>query len=167
MDLRDELMTVAELAVGIGGFSAVIVAFLHSGRLRESDTERFRALITIAGYSVGLAFVPSLLENSGLSGSPLWKVASGVMIAAWFAGMIPFGLRIWNLRQEKNPELVPTVGYVAAFTVPSIANLIVQVGNFTGAAWEPTGTAYLLGTLVWLWAAGLMFAGLVLNRPAA
>lgn len=71
MELRDELMTVAELAVGIAGFSAVVVAFLHGGHLNENESTRFRALIVTAGCTVGLAFVPSLLENSRFSGSPL------------------------------------------------------------------------------------------------
>lgn len=72
------------------------------------------------------------------------------MIVSWFGGMIPFGLRMRNLQQEENPQIVLAVGYIAAFAVPSIVNLIFQVGNLTGAVWEPTGTVYLLGTLVWL-----------------
>ncbi len=92
MELRDELLTVAELAVGIAGFSAIVAAFFRGRRLSNVDIERFRGLLVVAGSAVALAFIPSLLESSGFSGSTLWRVASGLMIAAWFTAMIPFAV---------------------------------------------------------------------------
>jgi hypothetical protein len=89
MDLRDELLTVAELAVGIAGFSAIVAAFSRQGEYHEADVARFRLLFTAAAAAVGLAFVPGLLSDSDFSGQSLWRIASAIMIAVWFAQMIP------------------------------------------------------------------------------
>lgn len=51
--------------------------------------------------------------------------------------------------------------------VPALCNLAMQVANGWGSWWEPSGSAYLLGTLIWLYTAALMFMSIVLERPEA
>jgi hypothetical protein len=168
MELRDELLTVAELAIGIAGFSAVVAAFSARGHLHESDLYRFRGLIVIAATAAGLAFVPSLLSSSGVSGPTLWSTASAIMIVAWFAAVIPFGLLMRNLRRdpEQDPNVVPSPAAIALLAVPTVSNLLVQTSNVFGVGGESSGAPYLFGTLVWLWAAGVLFVGIVTRRPA-
>jgi len=40
-----------------------------------------------------------------------------------------------------------------------------QVLNVSGRWWEPSSAPYLVGSLVWLYAAGLVFVAIVLERP--
>jgi hypothetical protein len=39
MEAREELLTIAEIAVGLAGFSGVVVAFLQRGGLRGMGEE--------------------------------------------------------------------------------------------------------------------------------
>jgi hypothetical protein len=50
--------------------------------------------------------------------------------------------------------------------VPSLFNLVLQLLNVSGVAWEPSAAPYLIGNLVWLYAASLVFVAIVLERPA-
>ena len=45
---REELLTVAELAIGIAGFAGVIAAFLQRGGLHPVDRGRFVTLLSAA-----------------------------------------------------------------------------------------------------------------------
>jgi hypothetical protein len=166
MEFRDELLTVAELAIGIAGFSAVVAAFSRQDRLHELDAGRFLTLVVIAASAVVLAFLPSLLHGSGYSGPALWRAASGLMVVFWVASMVPYAQQISRLRRADS-EITPSIGTIAALTVPSVANLGLQVTNVSGSFWASGGAPYLFGTLVWLWAAGVLFVGIVIYRPDA
>jgi hypothetical protein len=165
MDFRDELLTVAELAIGIAGFSAVVAAFAHRGDLHERDIDRFRILVTSAGSAVILAFVPSLLSVLSLSTENLWRSASVLMIIAGIGGMTPFLLRIRRERRQGTAGPGSGFGVTLAIAIPSVANLLLQSANASGIFWSPNGALYLFGTLVWLWSAGVMFIDVVANRP--
>ncbi len=45
MEASDELLTIAELAVGLAGFSGVVVAFTRQGELSLTDRYRFIGLL--------------------------------------------------------------------------------------------------------------------------
>ena len=165
MELRDELLTVAELAVGIAGFSAIVAMFSRQGEYHLADVNRFRALFTTAAAAVGFAFVPVLLSDFGFSGQSLWRVASAIMIALWIAQVIPTSLSIRKLRQEDRAN-GPTRPFLLAVFVPAVLNAILQVLNTSAVVWSPTGGVYLIGTLVYLWCSAAAFVDLVLHRPA-
>jgi hypothetical protein len=165
MDFRDELLTVAELAIGIAGFSAVVAAFAHRGDLQQRDIDRFRILVTSAGAAVILAFLPSLLSGLSFSEENLWRSASGLMAIAGLGGMIPFSLRVLSEKRRQGTGSKTNTSVVLAIMVPSIANIFLQIGNGVGNFWTPNGAIYLFGALVWLWSAGAMFIDIVANRP--
>ena len=64
MEASDELLTIAELAIGLAGFSGVVIAFAHQGGLRAVDRFFFIALISIAGTAALLAFVPGVFHRA-------------------------------------------------------------------------------------------------------
>ena len=163
MEFRDELLTVAELAIGIAGFSAVVAAFAYRGDLQERDVDRFRILVTSAGAAVILAFLPSLLSGLGLSDIDLWRAASGLMAVAGLGGMIPFLIRVLGERLNRRSTIKS--GVVVAIAVPSVANIFIQIGNALDGLWVSNGAPYLFGVLVWLWSAGAIFIDIMANRP--
>ncbi|MFV1979011.1 MAG: hypothetical protein ACC649_06630, partial [Myxococcota bacterium] len=112
VEFREELLTVAELAVGIAGFSAVVAAFSRRDTYDYRDVVRFLILFTTAGVAIALAFVPSILSDLGLSGPRLWRTASLIMIAAWFAQMIPSTLRLTRDVKGAEPGEGPTRSFV-------------------------------------------------------
>ena len=167
MDFRDELLTVAELAIGIAGFSAVVAAFAHRGGLQARDIDRFRILVTSAGAAIILAFVPSLLSGLGLSDVALWRTSSGLMVIAGLGGMIPFLMRVLSERRNLDQESRISSGVAVAIAAPSVANAFIQAGNALAVFWVPSRAPFLFGVLVWLWSAGAMFIDIVANRPQA
>jgi len=158
LELHDELLTVAELAIGIAGFAAVVTAFSTRGRLHPHDIARFRTLIVNAGVAAILGFVPSLLLAMGYSDTSLWRAASLVMIA--------FAVLSWvgsSLQARGVPTSVATLPILSL----GVLNLLLQAANSSGLIWRPSGAAYLAGTLVWLAATVAIFVVIVVDRPAA
>jgi len=160
LELHDELLTVAELAIAIAGFAAVVTAFTTRGRLHAHDIVRFRTLILTTGVAAGLAFVPSLLFSMGYSDATLWQIASTVMITV---ALLSWAASWLQARGVQEPPSLATPPIVAL----GILNLILQGVNVTGLAWTPGGAAYLAGTLVWLSATVAIFVAIVVKRPAA
>ncbi|MAG31762.1 MAG: hypothetical protein CL908_12815 [Deltaproteobacteria bacterium] len=51
--------------------------------------------------------------------------------------------------------------------VPATLNLGLQVANTWGGVWPSSSACYLVGTLIWVYSAALVFAGIILHRPDA
>ena len=71
MEATNELLTIAELAIGLVGFSGVVVAFTRGDALRKADWFYFIALVSSAAITALLAFIPFLVHHAGLVGPSL------------------------------------------------------------------------------------------------
>ena len=71
MEASEELLTIAELAIGLAGFSGVVVAFNRGGGLRPTDSFRFIALFCSALSVLVVAFVPFGFHYAGQAGPAL------------------------------------------------------------------------------------------------
>jgi hypothetical protein len=163
MEASDELLTIAELAIGIAGFSGVIAAFLQHGGLHPFDRSRFVNLFFTAFSALVLAFVPILLGGVALPGNELWRISSGVMIGVWFLNAWFTIQFVMPLIREyvSSPSNLPTIGIWCV----SVVNLSVQIVNVLGVVWTPCAQAFLFGLLVYLVVAGYLFAYIILYRP--
>ena len=163
MQASDELLTLAELAIGLAGFSGVVVAFAHRGQLTAIDRWRFAALLSLSMGAVVVAFVPSLLHLSGIVGASLWRASS----IAFLVVAVPFGVvfppRLMQIAREL--EAAPPASVrVAAFGL-SILNLALQLCNAIGWPFAPNSALLVFGLVTWLVIASLFFGLLVLSRP--
>jgi hypothetical protein len=163
LDVREELLTIAEIAIGIAGFAGVVAAFLYHEDSREVDRVRFITLFSMAFSTIVLSYVPIVVFHLGYAGESLWARASGVMVAAWFFNSA-FALRILPRLAEVEPY------YDMRWTrtimiVPSLSNLAVQILNAGGWLWTPGFLGYLFGLFAYLYAAAMMFVYIVLYRP--
>ena len=93
----DALLTIAEMAIALAGFSAVVAAFARQGALSPEDRSRFVWLFSTAFVAALLAFVPVLLIEANFEPPELWRCASGVMLLAWFASI---GLLLYENKYE-------------------------------------------------------------------
>ena len=163
MEGADELLTIAELAVGLAGIAGLVVAFTHHGKLRPTDRFRFIALFSQALFAAVLAFVPFGFHHAGQSGPALWSSSSCVMVVLWVFSSWWLGV---HLRPRFSPEEdLPRAFWVALFG-PATINLLLQVANSVGWPNEPGVLPYLVGLLLWLSATALLFASLILYRQA-
>ena len=159
MEASDELPTIAELAVGLTGFSGVVVAFTQRGAPRRTDLFRFIALFSIAFAALVLAFVPFGFHHAGQSGTALWRGSSAVMLMVWICS-------IWLLGIRFSPEFPADEQFSRPVSVlvygPALLNVTFQVANLVGWPMEPGPLLYLASLILWLFTAALMFAFLVL-----
>jgi len=165
MDPTDALLTIAEIAITLAGFSAVVSAFTVDGALTRSDRGGFLWLFATAFVAALLAFVPIVLSQMGLANHVLWRASSGIMVLAWLLSM-----GLWflgRLRDRRDPTAPSSFADGPLLVVPAVLNLILQMVNIWGGAWQPSPAVYTIGTLVWLYAASLVFMSIVLDRPAA
>lgn len=162
MEFREELLTIAEIAIGIAGFSGVIAAFLQRGGLHALDRVRFIGLFTIAFTRLILAFVPIVVLQLPVEANALWAWSSGVMAVVWFFSSAVWLRGIPEFLQQPSTDVVVQR---MLLVVPSVLNLLTQVLNAGGWLWEPCFLAYLFGLFVYLYAAGLMFVIVILYRP--
>jgi hypothetical protein len=161
LEHRDELLTIAEIAIGIAGFSGVMAAFLQRGGLHGLDRVRFVNLFVLAFTTLTLAFVPIVVAEVS---DAIWFYSSSVMIAVWFIN-IGFGIFyvLPQVRKNEGPsDILPGL----LVWIPSFLNLGVQCLNLTGWLWEPGFLAYIFGLFVYLYVSCLCFVFVVLYRPS-
>jgi len=164
LDGHDELLTIAEIAVGLAGFSGVIAVFIERGGLPLADRLRFLALFVTAFTALILAFVPIALAYSGFKDQNIWQISSGTMVLVGFAALVPYPFGVRTVRREiKATSMIPHV----LLLVPAGVHLAVQLANAGGWIWQPNFVPYLIGMLVYLYTAGLLFVIIVLFRPTA
>ena len=166
MDARDELLTIAEIAVGLAGFSGVVAAFLQRGGLSLQDRLLFLTLFTTAFVALFLAFVPIAFAHAGLEGEPLWRTSSISMAMVWIVGMIPYPLFAMRDHRQEVPSLppIPRIGLLLFFG-PAIATFLLQVANAGEWFWDANFLPYLFGMLQWLYHAAFTFVIIILFRP--
>ena len=162
MEGSDELLTIAELAVGLASIAGLVVAFTRHGRLLPTDRFRFISLFSQALYVAILAFVPFGFHHVGKIGPALWSASSGVMVVLWVFTAWWMGV---HLRPDFfAPEEELPKSFVVALLGPPTFNLLLQIANFVGWPTEPGVFSYLVGLLIWLSVPALLFAALILYR---
>ena len=165
LEVRDELLTIAEIAIGITGFTAIIVAFLQRDGLHEFDRVRFVSLFLVSLATLNLAFLPIAISHLTSDGATIWSYSSSVFLVAGlvfdaaytYRVVFPLILQHSTFRRARLPW--------AVFFVLTPVHYGVQFLNVTGWFWEPNFLPYLLGLLFGLFSAALWLILIVLYRP--
>jgi peptidoglycan biosynthesis protein MviN/MurJ (putative lipid II flippase) len=161
MEATDELLTIAELAIGLAGFSGIVVAFSPQRGLRDVARFYFIALITCSFTAVLLAFLPSFFHHGGVVGTAMWKSSSVVMLFLYVLVIAGLGIRV-----SRTPSVYEAhhLGIHASIGVCTAALLtaVCIIMNIVGYPMEPGATLYLVGLFLWLTVTAFMFTYLVL-----
>jgi hypothetical protein len=161
MEATDELLTIAELAIGLAGFSGIVIAFSHQGSMREIARFYFIALLSSAFTAVFLALVPFFFHHGGVAGAALWKNSSLVMLIAYILLLVALGTRVSKLPSVYGAH---HLGIIASILV-CVAALLTGASiaaNIVGYLMDPGPALYLIGLFFWLTVTIYMFAFLVL-----
>jgi hypothetical protein len=157
----DGLLTVAELAIGLAGFSAVVVTFKRKDGFREAERYLFMTLLTVAFACSLVAFVPFALYHAGLTGPKLWASSSAVYIFIWCVATAFAAAAVM-----RTPGLVHSnyVGRTSTFMawLTALVNPLLQVANIIGWPMSSGVFLYVVGLMLWLATAVLLFANLVM-----
>ena len=161
MEASDVLLTIAEMAIGLAGFSGVVLAFTYQGRLRPTDRYRFIGLFTQALTVALLCLVPFGFHHAGQVGTAIWRGSSAVAVLFWLFSAWLTAVRLFP---EFSPEEeLPKYALGSIWTL-GIINLLLQVANVIGWPIEPGPLFYLAGIVLWFAVAAFFFATLILYR---
>lgn len=150
--VSDTLLTLAEIAVGLAGFSSVVVIFKRreGGSWRLEDADRFNGMILHAVAAVLLCLVPMVLEVFTGAGHAQWVAASGLL-----------GLQVAG--HSAAIVALSSTGPIARWAVlgTGLAVAALQGANALGLGAPPRAGPYVVGVVWHLVLAGGLFVALV------
>lgn len=161
LDASEELLGIAQIAVGMAGFAGVAAAILLERSFQRDDQLRFLSLFFSTIAVVLLSFLPLLLGHTGMVHESIWRWASAGFLAVALAAL-PLGVRVAREAQtfEKMPPRWAFLPLWGLFTLAPI----LQTVNLFGAWGGPGPLPYLVGLLSWLGAGAVLFVIIVLLR---
>jgi hypothetical protein len=152
---HDFLFTIAEISVGLAGFSA-IVGFLGGRKGRadlRTDALRLQVMLEMSLQVAGAALVPVLVSHFGFETWVTWRISAAI----WLLVAIPAEIIAWrrtsHIPQMKLNQLnVNTVNWILCL-VSDVVMLVVAIGQFGPNA----GALYLLAIFLYLASAAVLF----------
>jgi hypothetical protein len=157
----DSLFVLAEIAIGLAGFTGVSAALYARDTWHPYDRYRTVALLFTSFGALGFALIPYGLQLLGVPNETLWRVCSGAIVAYVFVmAAVAFRTR------PTEPSSLPFYGEITAvFSVVGGLGTLVQALNALGLFSASFGV-YYLGLVVLLLVGGMQFAVIVLFRPS-
>jgi hypothetical protein len=152
--VNDTLLTIAELAVAIAGFAAIVEVFSSRAEGRW-DRGGFNGMVFHALVALVFSLTPVVLAELGLASEGAWRVLSGVLGVFM---LVHSGLVAWVFVRPQERSAVLLVLLLPA----GIASALVATA-FGWRAFPPTGV-FLAGLCVQLLQAAVLFFRLIYQR---
>jgi hypothetical protein len=135
--IPDSLQTIAEISIGLAGFSGLVVALRKDpGPLDDIQKYRLRILFSLSFGAMFLSLLPDTLVNFGVPEARVWFDSS----AAMFGYSLLFVLW-WLLSSRRVAKVAPEIFNWRAFstmasghTIVLILQLAVMLGFLEGRA---------------------------------
>ncbi|MEN8162141.1 MAG: hypothetical protein ABFS41_18875 [Myxococcota bacterium] len=151
MEGASTLELLAELAVGVLGFSGIVVAIgrRQAGKWTPIDQRRFFSMVLIGALVIVLALLPFPLHHAGLDGASLWGWSSGIAAPLILLTVLqvvrgsPGGTARGLYRDPQVSNAVLTFALLATYGAPLILLL-----NAAGIFFEKTFAPYLFAVLL-------------------
>ena len=164
MDEAETLTAIAELSLGLAGFSAIVIAVGERSARTSVSRLAIIFLLTAAFVTLFLSLVPLVFAALGLSESDSFRAASAVMVVvaiAWLSILAPAGFRENVLGRKNMPVFTPIALGLAG------ANIVLQTLSAAALIGTSPFGIYLLGLFVYLLGAAATFFQILLfvTRP--
>lgn len=156
MDGTDYLLTCAEVAVALAGFSALIIALTNRGGSNTDPVSRalVSTLIERSLVAVFLSLFPILLSGLDIAPTYLWSVCS-ITLAVYIASLA------WrsSAQRKKSPETREYLSAPAfsALLIVGLLVLLLQILHALGLGISKSVWWYLVGLTWILMSASYMF----------
>lgn len=153
----ETLFVLAQIAVALAGFSAIVVTFKRreSGKWVHADADFFNGMVLHSVWALLFCIFPSFVNVFTANSSLVWSVAGALL-----------GIQV--LSHATVISFLPsTTRFVGVFTVAGALFVVVlQALNIIGIAFEGEFGPYLVGVLWHLAHASLLFTWLIFIRRA-
>jgi hypothetical protein len=162
--IPDSLQTIAEISIGLAGFSGLVVVLRKSpGPLTDVQKYRLRILFAMTFGAMFLALLPDLLLNFKVPGSRIWFDSS----AAMFGYSLIFV--IWMVAGARRlAKVVPEIFDWKIFSSLAVGHVVVilmQLAVMMGFIEGRAPGAYSLGLIWYLIHAAQQFVRMLFILP--
>lgn len=151
MEHRETLLSFAEIAVALAGFTGLVgvLGKRESGDSREIGWIRLRTMLEVALRNAALALLPIPFLGMTSSETVVWRIASGVYLVTVLA------LLLFRRRQAR----LATLGQALSGRFLSLLplSLLACVANILGMGGPHAFALYFLSLLLGLITAGMLF----------
>lgn len=164
MAAPDSLQTIAEVGIGLAGFSGLVVALRRdAGPLDEIQKFRLSLLFVLAFGAIFLSFLPDVLASLSVPEERIWFDSSAslfgyslILLWWWFSG------------SRRHAKVVPEIFNWYAFTTMSVGHVIVlvlQLGALLGPFETRAPGLFMLGLVWYLIHAAQQFVRMLYIHP--
>jgi len=164
MDAPASIQTIAEVSIGLAGFSGLVVALRRdTGPLDEVQKYRLSVLFALSFGALFLALVPDLLAALSLPAARTWPTASGVLFLYSL-----FFVWWWAGSSRKIAKVAPEIFDWKAFSCMALGHFIVlllQLGMLLGYAEARAPGIFVLGLTWYLLHATQQFVRMLFIQP--
>ena len=156
------LQLLAELALGVLGFSGIVAVLGHrsAGEWAPIDRVRFFTMISLAGLVLLLAVLPFPFHSAGFASQPIWGWCSGVGAILLLCNGVATHI---VYPPPKGAFTDPGTSRLATVYIASaiFGALILFAMNATGIGLEHSATPYLVAVLLLFGVPVLLFIRLL------
>jgi len=164
VDIPQSLQIIAEISIGLAGFSGLIVAFRKdAGPLTNVQKYRLQILLALAFGAMFLALLPELLHYMGVPPDRLWALAALVLSCYSVVFLI-----WWITASNRLKAFVPEIFNWFAFSRMAAGHLIViilQLAIIFSLLDERSPGVYLAALLWYLLHAVQQFTRMLFVQP--
>jgi hypothetical protein len=164
IDVASALLTLAQVAIGVAGFSAILVALSGKPHLwTPVDAFRIRNILALSFQSVFLSLVPFVLALFSLPESTVWKASLLILALATLAGVLLVLSGVYRLSPSERAVLkaVVVATVVAVLFFMAAVELLAVFGVV-----RPPSAVFFLGLLVLVGVSTVLVARFLFARPA-
>jgi hypothetical protein len=164
IDVANALLTVAQVAIGIAAFSAILVALSGKPHLwTPVDAFRIRNILAFSFQSVFLSLVPFVLALFSLREPAIWQVSLLILAIATLADAVLVLTGVYRLSPSERAVLKAVV----VSTVVAILCFMAAVELFAAfGIVRPAAAVFFLGLIVLLGVSTVLVARFLFARPA-
>ena len=164
IDVANALLTLAQVAIGLAGFSAILVALSGKPHLwTPVDAFRIRNILAFSFQSVFLSLVPFVLAFFSLPEPTVWKASLLILAMATLAGVLLVLSGVYRL----SPSERAVLNAVVVSTVVAVLCLMAAVELLAVFALvRPAPAVFFLGLVVLLGISTVLMARFLFARPA-
>jgi hypothetical protein len=164
IDVANALLALAQVAIGVAGFSAILVALSGKPHLwTPVDAFRIRNILAFSFQSVFLSLVPFVLAFFSLPEPTVWHVSLLVLVVATVADVLLVLSGVYRLSPSERAVLKAlVVSTVVAVLCLTAAVELLAIFSIV----RPASAVFFLGLVVLLGVSTVLVARFLFARPA-
>jgi len=164
MEFPGSLQTIAEIGIGLAGFSGLIVALRKSsGPLTVVQKYRLQILLSLTFGAMFLSFLPELLFSFGIDPSNVWRFSS-VCLLTYSVLFLTWMIRVSLHINSANPELINWFAF-SRMTGGHIVVIVVQLSSVFSIFELADDAAYVVALIWYLVHSAQQFTRMLFVQP--